>query len=1303
MWGVSLFLGSLLLNCVPLSAQGLRVDKVTPNYIEYVVRNDSLDTGSPVDFVIPYDKGADSFQILGQSVVPIPVGKVANPSLYKDNGNTEVSPLVQITRTGISQKQRVANLHINISRYRSSDRMVLITKYLRIRVERPGTQPLISERAPGMSENMTQQNESSPLTSGTWYKIPFHRNGIYRIDKQYLTNLGINVSNIDPRNIQLWGTNGYELPHPNADSRPSFAQIPIIVSGESDGSFDDSDYILFYGNSPNQNIYDTNTKSWHHKLHPYSTQNYVFLTVGSNAGERLHSVTAQGSGQTITTFRDFLWKEDELHKSEPDIKSGTQWLGQQFTNESFNNQQTIFADTLAGLPANGSLQVLMQFAAKSQSTSFFNITANNVNLGQVSIPPISDYNGDTGYSAYESSISRSITSISYANGIIKVSAAFNSGSSSANGWIDWIELSIPRTLQAKDGRLLFYSPNDGQTNDVGTYQLSGFSNKPIVMDVTDPVNPDLLTVQGSGNNYSIPWYANGGHMLIAQTNFYTPETGTTVPNQDLHGITDYPNYIIVTAPDFLAEANDIANFHKKNDGFRPLVVTQEQIFNEFSGGVPDVSAIRDFMRYLYVRAGTNANRLPKYLLLFGNTTYDYKGIEKSVPEKNYVFTYESNESLQRINTFASDDYYGLLDQYEGEWAQNDNSELLDVGVGRITVDNEQDAKAAVKKIETYSNPANNGDWKTLFTFAADDDFPHPLDNRDLHVLNADSTSVIVTNSDNGLHLKKIYEFSYPVENTTAGRRIPEATQAFINSVNNGELVINYSGHGGNQVLSDERLFVSDYTSQFYNKNQLAIFVTATCSFGRYDDTDLQSGAEITQLYPDGGMIASFSTTRVVYTSDNPYTLNFGINRIITQYMSTRDEVTGQPRRLGDIYRLTKITGIAGPSFNSRKFILLGDPGLKIGLPNKNIQLDKVNNVAQLSDTTINLRALDKVHIEGDVLNYDQSVASDFNGTVFVQVYDANRSVKLPNRDWMQYGCYLKNCSYNVRTDILFSGRATVTGGHFKADFILPKDISYSGRRGRMTFYATSGTVDASGEYNRFTLSGTNPNAVNDNSGPAITMYLNDKSFLNGNLVNQSPDLVVNLNDPSGINTTGNGVGHELIAQLTSPNKPNQTIVLNDFYTSNLDNFTSGKIQYRFNSLPEGDYHLNLRAWDVYNNPSQSSISFKVANSDHLTVRRVYNFPNPMNNETRFIIEHNQPGIPLDIHIRIYTLSGRPVAHIDRDGIVSNAPYASIEWSGRDDDNDRLATGTYLYSVKVKAQTDSGTQTQDRIDKLVIIH
>ncbi len=457
------------------------------------------------------------------------------------------------------------------------------------------------------------------------------------------------------------------------------------------------------------------------------------------------------------------------------------------------------------------------------------------------------------------------------------------------------------------------------------------------------------------------------------------------------------------------------------------------------------------------------------------------------------------------------------------------------------------------------------------------------------------------------------------------------------------------------------------------------------------------------LYPDGGMIASFSTTRVVFTSSNPNTLNFGLNRNITRYMTTRDEFSGKPRYLGDIYRLTKITGQVGPSFNSRKFILLGDPGLRIGLPDKKIRLDQIDGITQLSDTTINLRALDKVHIEGEVLNYDQTVASNFNGTAFVQVYDADRSVHLPNRSWMQYGCLLKNCSYDVRTDILFSGRATVSNGHFKADFILPKDISYSGRTGRMLFYATSGSVDASGEFDRFTLSGTNPNAVNDHKGPAITMYLNDQSFLNGNLVNQSPELIVNLSDPSGINTTGTGIGHELAAQLSSPGEPDQTIDLNDFYTSNLDQYTGGKIQYRFNDLADGTYHLNLRAWDVYNNPSQSSITFKVTNSDHLAIRRVYNFPNPMNNQTRFIIECNQPGVPLDIHIRIYTLSGRPVAHIDRDGMITNAPYVSIGWSGRDDDNDRLATGTYLYTVRVKARTDSGIQTQNRIDKLVIIH
>ncbi len=1286
-------------------AQTIHIIDETPQFVDYLIQNDSLQTGSPVNILIPYNQGTESYRVLEQMIVPVNIS--GNKRLMKVNKEigSNVPPLMRVVNPGMSRKRQVATLRIYVSRPSGRDDLFLVVKYMKIRVFKPSPIPQQTSRARLRTfQRQTLAATSTPLSSGQWYKIPFSKNGIYRIDATYLKNLGIDVNNIDPRNIQIWGTNGYELPNANSSPWPEFKQIPIIVSGESDGKFDSGDYILFYGNSPNEITYDSQNNTYSHHINPYSTENYVFLTIGSDRGLRLaagnNGLTAN---RTVQDFPDFIWKEQELTKSEAGMKSGTQWLGQTFTNESFASNQAILQDTIPGLIPNSTVQFNITFAARSQDVSTFYVTANSQTVGQVNISSILDLNGDTGYSGHESTLTTSISNFTAANDILNVSARFGNPSSSSQGWLDWIEMTIPRKLVPKNGRLYFFSPSDGQSGDVGNYVLSGFKSQPVVMDVTNPVSPVLMNVTSTGQNYDFNFYANPGRQMIAQTDFYTPDPGTSVANQDLHGISDYPNYIIVTAPKFLAEANDLANYRKQKSGLRPVVVTQEQIFNEFSGGVPDVSAIRNFVRYLYEKAGTDQNLLPKYLLLFGDATYDYKGIIKDAPMKNYVFTYESKESLQRIESFASDDYFGLLDPSEGNWTTS-SIQLLDIGIGRLPVQTEAQAKTVVQKIKDYDSSSSDGDWRSLFTFVADDDLPNPDLNRDLHVLNADSTAAIVENSDEGLHVNKVYEFSYPVENTTAGRRIPLATDAFINSINNGTLVINYSGHGGEEILSDERLFVSNYISQFTNKNKLSIFVTATCQFGRYDDTDQESGAEQTVLYPDGGMVAAFTTTRVVYTSSDPNSLNFGLNRLLTQYMSTRDETTGEPRTLGDIYRLTKITGIAGPSFNSRKFILLGDPAVQIGIPRKKMMITQINNITNLQDSTINLRALDHVTVKGDVINNDSTVDNNFNGIVNMQVYDASRYVKLPERSWMQtYGCYIKNCQYKVQKDVLFSGRASVTNGRFTANFIIPKDMSYSDRKGKILLYADETSDDAAGEYSNFTLSGTNPDAVNDKKGPQISIYLNNDSFIDGSMVNDSPNLIVDLKDPSGINTTGNGVGHDIIAQLSSPNQPDKTIVLNDYYTSNLNDYASGKIEYPLNNLPNGNYVLNIRAWDVFNNESQSQISFTVAKSQNLTIRRVYNFPNPMNNETKFIIEHNQPGNPMTIDINIYTLSGRPVAHIERDDVITSSPYVSINWYGRDDDNDPLATGTYLYVVHVKTNTDKGEQSVQKIEKLVIIH
>jgi len=489
-------------------------------------------------------------------------------------------------------------------------------------------------------------------------------------------------------------------------------------------------------------------------------------------------------------------------------------------------------------------------------------------------------------------------------------------------------------------------------------------------------------------------------------------------------------------------------------------------------------------------------------------------------------------------------------------------------------------------------------------------------------------------------------------------------------------------------------------SRLNNRNKLSIFVTATCQFGRFDDTGSRSGAEQTLLWENGGTVSALTTTRVVYTSSTAGSNNFGLNIQLTRKMLERDD-EGLPSRLGDIYRNTKNTS-QGSGFNARKFILLGDPAMRIGLPELNTQITRINGVdlEQAPDSTIQIRALDVMSISGEVTDNQGNYLPDFSGETTITVFDSERIVNLPDRDWVQDGrCYTGDCRYSVENDILFNGRVTVQNGQFSTEFIIPRDITFTPGNGRVLAYTSSNGTDGAGSVGNVVFNGINEDAPADSDGPMLDAYLNDRNFVNGNLVGSSSTLIVDLEDEAGINTTGTGVGHEIIATIDT--NPRKTVVLNEFYQSDLDDFRKGRIEYPLDELSQGSYTLTVRAWDVYNNPEEATIHFEVADSDQLEIRNVYNYPNPMSRNTRFVFEHNQPGNQLDISIRIYTLSGMPVTHLQESQITSNS-YANIEWNGLDRDYDRLANGTYIYVLRVGTDTPEGMQTEEKIEKLVII-
>lgn len=1257
-------------------SQSLFTVQETASFTEYIFQNDSLRLRPALSVTADLFGNDVRWEFTHSEYVPVVASEAAKRMIQPSQNNRTWF----ISDYGTYQRKPVANINIPVVIGNGNAYRVL--KAARFKVYKNQAEPAIPR---------AKLSTATPLATGDWYKIPIQRGGIYQINRAYLQQLGIRVEEINPRNIQIWAGLGTELPKENATPRPEFRELPIVVEGETDGKFDTGDRILFYQQDVNRVFLNTVTNNWEHALHHAGTLNYVFLTVGNTPGRRLVQGERLPTGNMVTTFNDFIWREDERTKPEPDIKSGAKWLGQTLSvqNSGFT---TVFTDTLSGF-TSGNLQFEFVVASRVivQSARFV-FFINGVARDSTSVLAIEELNGVTGLAARES---RRLftTSVNATNGIITAGIQFRHPNTfSSVGFVDFIRVRGERPLQARRGFLNIYE-NRG-TNTPVTYELQGFSQIPYVWEITNPQEPRWIPVDAQGNVHRFTAYQRPGVRFVAQTDFFQPQAGTKVNNQQLRGITAYPFLVVVTTTPLLSKAVEYARYREQQSGISTVVVTQEAIFNEFSNGVPDFVAIRDYMRFLYQRAPATS-LMPKHLLLFGDATFDYKNIENS-RLTNRVFTFQSLESLDRINSYGSDDFFGLLDANEGNWDSNPftTSERVDIGIGRFPIQTTADADVIIDKIKRFESRASRGLWRTQFTFVSDDDVSGSKNDTDLHLINADVVAESIPSDATGIRVRKIHTLNYQAQTTAFGRRFPQATADLIQAINEGSLIVNYSGHGDERTLSDEKLFDIDYLNQLNNPDRLGIFVTATCSFGRFDDNSVQSGAEQTVLLPNAGMVASFTTTRTVFTSRTPGNDNFGLNLDLTEAMVSRD-MNGRPRLLGDIYRLTK-NRTPGASLNGRKFILLGDPSMTFGLPGNQAAITAING-NQLDGNLVMARALDEVVVSGQV--GIEAPLSQFQGEVFLTVFDGVRRVNYPEKPWTANFCTFNPCAYNVQNDLLFRGRASVSNGMFSIRFIVPKDIQFSNASGRLHFYADGEAGDATGSFSSIRFNGISTERPNDGKGPDIRIFINDSTFVDGGLVNANPRLIVKLRDDTGINTAGSGVGHDMTVEVNTI--PARLIGLNNTFVSGRDDFRTGTAEVTIPQLPEGTWTARVRAWDIFNNLSEETIRFTVS-TQGIKVRNLYNYPNPMSSQTVFVFEHNLPfGQEINVQIRIFTQNGKPVSFL-QERLTVSGNTGRILWNGRDADGKILANGTYLYHVRIETETLSGKQKQEQIEKLVIL-
>ena len=1119
------------------------------------------------------------------------------------------------------------------------------------------------------SSNKTQTfSASSVLAVGSWYKVAVSKDKIYKITPNYLQEIGLG-SNISIQKIGVFGNGMGQLPEANAGFRYDDLQENGIYVNDAngDGIFNGNDYLLFYGRGPKRWVYDSIAHEYTHRQHHYTEKNYYFITSDRGSGKGIGQVSYNPTTAThiIEDFDDYQFIEhDKINL----IGTGRKWFGDLFDFKLSFNYNFSFPDLNIKEP----VKIKTVAVARSLSNgTYMEVLYNSTSVSQFAFSRVSSSSGSN-FVDEERDKSQFIATGSNIPITLKY---VNNVNPSAIAWLDYIEVVAKRNLVFSKNSLFFRNATSLGAGNVAEYRLNNMPSSAQVWDITDYINPAKVNyiLQNNVANFKAPANNLKEFVVVNGSSFAEPEKIGHVANQNLHAL-PVVDMVIVSHKNFVSEAERLANFHRTFDNMRVAVVELGDIYNEFSSGAQDITAIKDLMRSLRDKATTPADEV-QYLLLFGDASYDYKNIIQ--PNHNFVPIYESTSSYSFYVSYSADDYYGFLDVSEGVSLR---TEILDLSIGRFVVKSPGEAKVAVDKVIQYVTDTNSfGGWRNNLLFVTDD---VDVSWEKILTESPEGQTVIIENKYPAFNIQKIYSDAYVQKSSAGSQRYPEARQEMFRKVESGNLMTLYVGHGGEVGWATERILQLDDINGWKNRNNMPVFTTITCEFSRLDDPKRVSAGEQLFNNSDGGAISLISTTRVVLVNNA-----LAINNALLDTIFTMSK--GIYPRMGDVVTSTKNKVFADERL---KFSLLGDPAMRMAIPHHSVVTTKINGkpVGSSNDT---LKALSLVKISGEVVDYLGNKLTNFNGEVEPQIFDKSVNKQTLRNDGQ--GPIIRFKSYE---NVIYRGAASVTNGEFEFEFIVPLDINYNLDFGKLNYYVENNVDDAHGSYKEVYVGGLNTNASLDKIGPDIELFINDPSFVSGGITNNNPVIYVEVFDSSGINTVGNGIGHDIIAVLDDNTK--STLVLNDFYDADLNSYQSGKIKYPMFDIEPGEHKLLLRVWDVYNNPSEKVIRFIVSESKDLTLSHVLNWPNPFTTYTEFQFEHNRAAEPLEVQVQIFSVSGQIIKTINQRIQPTGNRITGIAWDGRDEYGDPIAKGVYVYKLRVKSTLDNSYA--EKIEKLVIL-
>lgn len=1112
---------------------------------------------------------------------------------------------------------------------------------------------------------------NSVLATGTWKKVRIEKNGVYKITYAELLKMGFN----DPMKVSVLGYGGWPLDEDF--TKPYIDDLPVIPVWHGDG------YLLFYGKGCRKWEYSAFEKRFVHTNNPYSEYGCYFLTddIPVKKMERMSSIKGEAKLQ-ITEFDEYLLHETERVSSN---KSGRKLYGENLSGLSTD----ILIKGVEGMTDNKG-EVWFHYIERTTTEKEISLFVDGNKAGRGYTPIITsgdkhiDYlKGKTGVisGSWEGKKNKDIK--------IQIQSK---PSLSNSAYLDYVYLQGKRVLQTYNEPYIFFRSLPS-INNTTEFIVQNANKNTLVFDVTDGFNVKLMETSLKGNNlsFSIPAGALREFVLVQPDKRFSDVAVENLPNQNLHGLLQ-SDMIIISPSDFKKDADRLANIHREKDNLSVIVVTPEEIYNEFSSGTPDATAYRRFVKMFYDRSKDRTGRAPKYLLLFGDGAYDNRFLTKEwktfseANRKNMLLTYQTEESLNAYS-YVTDDYFGLLDdddeifRYEkaGSGMTPKSRGLVDIGIGRLPVRTSEEAKAVVDKIISYMTDCKLGIWKNSLCFLADDG--NGSDGfSTVHVSDADNVASSVYKNRPEYIVNKIYFDSY--KKYAVGIPYPDVNKTLQRKLNEGLLVLDYVGHGGTEALSDEKV-ITHNDILGYKYEHLPLWITTTCDFCRFDDIQTSAGEDVFLNKKSGG-IALFTTSRVSFTD---------INRIVNN-----DLISGlfvnegyKNNSLGDIIKSMKRNTTDGRKLG---FCLIGDPALRLSYPQYNVSITSINE-KPVGDSVVQFKAFEKVTISGYIQDALGNTQDDFSGQLDVQIFDGKTDVTTQGNNGNKY-------YYEDYVNVIYKGGTTVSNGRFKLSFVVPKDISYTTtNKGKMSLYAFNEAtrIDAQGYYDDFVVGGTSDTPEIDNEAPEIrAMFFNDSAFVNGGKVNSTPYFYARLWDKSGINVTGSSVGHDVTLYIDD--NPIRNYNLNDYYKNIPDKHGEGEVGFSVPKLESGLHYAEFKVWDVMNNVRTDTITFEVVEGLKPFICDLKVFPNPARESAQFYFSHNRPESRMDVEIAVYDMAGRlQWKHKERGSSDFFNGY-TVNWDLRGFGGSKLRPGVYLYRASIS--TDNSKDATEA-EKMIVLY